>query len=166
MGGANKALVEHGGHPLYQYAVENLSDVSCEILINTHRDTHHFVSAGFQVIGDGEFEDHGPLAGIHAGMVNAATPFVAFAACDQLLLPDDIYAALFDAATAELGAYARSDTDDVPTCAVLPAGLAPRVRERLESKTLALMKFMRAHAVPVTFTDTEFGNLNFRHQVS
>lgn len=165
MGGINKALIKHNGRPLYQYAVENLSDWCCDIVINTNRDAAEFVRAGFQVAGDGSFEGGGPLAGVHAGLSHATTAFVAFAACDQLLLPDEVYETLCNAVTTERGAYACSDSDQVPTCAVLPVQAVTEARTRLASDRRALIPFMQSVATAIQFDDTEFGNLNFRHQV-
>ena len=160
MGGVNKALMNYGGQPLFLYAVTNLLSVCRHVVINTSRDRDAYRRAGFETVGDGAFGDKGPLAGVHAALGCAKTPYVAIAACDQLVLPDRVYPTLRASATELQGAYARSETDTVPTCAVLPVGLLDDVRDALVGERLSLTAFMREHARPVSFSDVTFGNVN------
>lgn len=166
MGGVNKALQEHLGQPLFMYAVHNLQACCATVVINANRDQNVFRDAGFTVFGDGDYKNRGPVAGLHAALSHATTPYVAIAACDQLELPADVYQTLCCEADDAKGVYARNATDTVPTCAVLPVSLAAAARDALERKQLSLMSFMRLHARPVSFAQVEFANLNFQHQLA
>jgi len=166
MGGIHKALVEHSGQPLYQYAVANLQACCDRVLINTHRDQAVFREAGFCVVEDGEFQGCGPVAGVHAALSHATTPFVAIAACDQLTLPKHVYQTLALEVSEKIGVYAYSLKDIVPTCAVLPTSLKVQAHHALTSSHRALMAFMRAHARPIRFDQVDFANLNDARQVT
>lgn len=163
MRGINKARMQVDGQPLFRYAVNNLAGCCGRVVINTNRNQAAYQHEGFETIDDGAFDDKGPLAGVHAALKHATTPYVAIAACDQLALPDTIYPALCASATASRGAFACSPADTVPTCAVLPVGLLDEVRDALANGRLSLMAFMRDHADPVYFEGVEFGNVNSPH---
>jgi len=160
MGGLHKALVEYEGQPLYKYAVANLATCTNQILINSQRNRDEFEQAGFIVVEDTLFLECGPVAGIYTALSNASTPFVAIAACDQLALPEHVYRTLALEVGDSVGAYACSDRDVVPTCAVLPATLVKKAHEQLARGEFSLMAFMHSHARPVTFKGVQFGNVN------
>jgi molybdopterin-guanine dinucleotide biosynthesis protein A len=157
--------MKYQGLPLYRYAVRNLRDCCDRVVINTHRDHEAFQQAGFFTVDDGHFAGQGPVAGIHAALARASTPFVAIAACDQLTLPAEVYQTLCAHVGDTHGAYACSAIDQVPTCAVLPVSLAAAARVSLESGQRALMTFMQEFARPVCFEQVDFANLNHQHQV-
>ncbi len=165
MGGVNKALVDHGGQPLYRYAVENLSACCDTILINTNRDQSVFREAGFSVVEDREFLDCGPVAGVYTALSEANTPYVAIAACDQLALPALVYQTLTHEVSHQAGVYACSKQDEIPTCAVLPISLKSGAFEMLTNSQRALMAFMRQNARPVRFDHVDFANVNETRQV-
>ncbi len=165
MGGINKALMEYQGQPLFRYAERNLRDCCDRVVINTNRDQEAFQQAGFTTIDDGSFAGHGPVAGIRAALACVSTPFVAIAACDQLTLPAEVYQTLCAQVSDTIGVYACNESDQVPTCAVLPSGLEGAARIALESEQRALMAFMREFARPVHFEQVNFANLNHQAQV-
>lgn len=166
MGGVNKALVDYHGQPLFRYAVNNLLSCCDRVVINTLSDRDAFRRSGFDTVDDGGFAGRGPVAGVYAGLRHATTPFVAIAACDQLTLPDTVYPTLCATVTESRGVFARTTTDEVPTCAVLPVCLAEEARRALDNERLALRAFMRAYAEPVRFDGVEFGNINTPDQIT
>ncbi|MEM7081699.1 MAG: molybdenum cofactor guanylyltransferase [Pseudomonadota bacterium] len=163
-GGVNKALVPwpdgDRSVPLFEFAAANLRACCERVFINTERDRAVFEAAGYAVIGDGPFVDHGPLAGIYAGCQATDDEWLAVAPCDQLALPNQVYAKLVQAARRDGAAYAVSGGSLIPTCAVLHTKLVHLVREALMDQRLALVPFMQRHAVPVRFDDVEFANVN------
>ncbi len=166
MGGSNKALILHKGKPLFGYALSNLEVCCARVVVNTERDQRTFEDMGLEVVGDGQFAGHGPVAGIHAALAFASTPFVAIAACDQLDLPAEVYQTLCSEVTETGAVYASSANDAIPTCAVLPVNLVEAARNALQLEQRALMAFMTSIGRPVAFDHIEFANLNHRHQVS
>jgi molybdopterin-guanine dinucleotide biosynthesis protein A len=79
--GSNKALAAHGGKPLIQHVTEIISSLfsSCLLVTNTP-ETYSFI--GIPMIGD-IYLDMGPLAGIHAALVNIKTDWAFVTACDM-----------------------------------------------------------------------------------
>ncbi len=165
MGGRNKALVEFHGKRLYQYAVGNLEACSSRICINANRDEDVFLEAGFDVVGDGYFAGHGPVAGLRAALKFASTPYVAIASCDQMELPDEVYRTLCAEVTQTSAVYAVSGSDLIPTCAVLPVTFEVAATAALTSGQRALTRFMDEIGRQVRFDHVTFSNLNYRHQV-
>ncbi len=162
MGGVNKGLVEYQGRYLFEYSVENLRHHTASIIINSNTDHTTFRQLGFTVIDDGSYPYCGPLAGIHAGMRAADTPFIAVAPCDQLSLPRHVYARLIERAgqSERRAAFAVDADNSHPTCAVLSVDLADSIRQCLDADQLRLGQWMKNHADAVALPDVTFANIN------
>ncbi|NNF17636.1 MAG: molybdenum cofactor guanylyltransferase [Gammaproteobacteria bacterium] len=160
MNGKNKALLQVDGHYLFEHAVRNLATVTHDIIISSSRDRSVFEQRGFTVVDDGEFADRGPLAGIHAALTRCNGDYLAIAACDQLDLPDTVYATLCNEAAGTPGVYAVTDHAEVPTCAVISCALKNTLQQSLRDGALRLTRFMQENCRPLKFRDVAFHNIN------
>lgn len=98
MGGGDKGLLLLHGKPLAQHAVCRLRPQVGRVLVNANR--HHDAYAAFAdaVVADSVGDYAGPLAGIHAGMSAAQTPWVLTVPCDSPFFPATLAAQLMTAA--------------------------------------------------------------------
>jgi len=103
MGGVDKGLVELGGRPMVAHVLARLAPQVGPLLINANQNPDRYALFGYPVIADAVGGFAGPLAGLHAGMSQSATPFVATVPCDSPFLPTDLVARL-------AAAIARDDT--------------------------------------------------------
>ncbi|MGH8802346.1 MAG: molybdenum cofactor guanylyltransferase MobA [Casimicrobiaceae bacterium] len=114
MGGVDKGLVELDGTPLVAHVVARLAPQVAALIVNANRNVTRYAAFGYPVVPDAIGGFAGPLAGLHAGMSAAETPFVVTAPCDSPFLPPDLVARLA-AATAAAGAQlAVAKTLDQP----------------------------------------------------
>ena len=104
MGGVDKGLVELEGRPLVAHVIERLAPQVGTIVINANQNRDRYAAYGYPVVEDLIAGFAGPLAGLHASIAAAATPYVATSPCDSPLLPDDLVARL-------AGAFAKADID-------------------------------------------------------
>lgn len=115
--GVDKGLQPFRGRPMVQHAIERLAPQVATVLVNANRNLERYREFGWPVVADAVAGFVGPLAGLHAGMRHAATPYVVTAPCDSPFLPLDYVARL---AAALAGAAAGSTSVGTPR--------APRVR--------------------------------------
>ncbi|WP_435922803.1 molybdenum cofactor guanylyltransferase [Paenibacillus sp. DYY-L-2] len=80
--GRNKALLPVGGVPVIERLVRELDGVADRILIagGGHAEAYRYL--GLETVQDA-FPNSGPLAGLHAGLAAARTPWVLAVACDM-----------------------------------------------------------------------------------
>lgn len=177
MGSRDKALVRYRGRALFEYAVENLAPHVRQVLINRSGDTefpsfehssekHPATSSGvstphdWRIIVDRRFLLDGPLSGILNTFEQTDADFLMIASCDQLVLPQEVYASLLSSATSSRGVYAFDGEHPVPTCAVLPRAVMPLLEAALTKGELRLTQFMQKFARPAHFENTRFANIN------
>ena len=101
MGGVDKGLIQWQERPLISYAIDALSTLTDQILINANRNQQAYQRFGYPVIADqggyfdathsadsdnGEPHYHGPLAGILTAMKRAKTPYLLTVPCDTPLI--------------------------------------------------------------------------------
>ncbi len=116
MGGVDKGLQLLNGEPMVQHVLRRLQPQVSHMLINANRNAQEYRQFGVPVIADRVSGFAGPLAGLHAGLAQCATPYLATAPCDSPLLPVDLVARL-SAALAQTGsdvAVAATATSDRP----------------------------------------------------
>jgi len=110
MGGVDKGLVALGGRPLVARVIERLVPQVSALVINANQNRDRYASFGYPVVADVVPGYAGPLAGLHAGITAATTPYVVTSPCDSPFLPLDLVARLalaFDAQPIDL-AVART----------------------------------------------------------
>jgi molybdopterin-guanine dinucleotide biosynthesis protein A len=135
MGVVDKGLVELDGRALVAHVLERLAPQVQTLIINANQNRDRYLRFGYRVVADVIPEFAGPLAGLHAGMSAATTPYVATSPCDSPFLPADLVARLaraFDAAAIDL-AVARTFDQPHPVFALARTTLAPHVEAFLRS---------------------------------
>jgi molybdopterin-guanine dinucleotide biosynthesis protein A len=115
MGGDHKGLMEIGGAPMLQHVADRLAPQVAELAISVHGAGDAFRRFGLPLITDAASEQHGPLAGVHAGMgwASASRPearWIVTAPCDAPFCPRDL--------VARLRAGALAAPADVPRIAI------------------------------------------------
>ncbi len=97
MGGLDKGLQLLHGEPLAAHVMRRLSPQVGTLLISANRHLDQYGQLGCRVIADQLSGFHGPLAGIHTGLLHCDTPWMLTAPCDSPFLPHDLAQRLADA---------------------------------------------------------------------
>lgn len=129
MGGLDKGLVDLDGRPMVAHAIARLAPQVAAIVVNANQNAERYAALGHPVVPDAVGGYAGPLAGLHAGMGAATTPYVVTVPCDSPFLPDDLVARLgaaLDAAGAQV-AVARAAGQRQPVFALVRRDLAPHL---------------------------------------
>ena len=121
MGGVDKGLVEFDGRALAEHVIARLAPQVGTVLVNANQNAERYAAFGYPVVPDAVGGFAGPLAGLHAGMSEAHSAYVATAPCDSPFLPQDLVARLAGAlvdADAEL-AVAKTFAQPHPVFALV-----------------------------------------------
>ena len=94
MGGVDKGLVLLDERPMVSHVIERLTRQVGAIVINANQNVERYASLGYPVVSDTIGGFAGPLAGLHAGLSAACTPYVATSPCDSPFLPLDLVSRL------------------------------------------------------------------------
>ena len=135
MGNVDKGLIELAGRPLVAHAIERLAPQVGALVINANRNVERYAAFGHPVVADAIGGYAGPLAGLHAGLAAAKTPFVVTSPCDSPFLPADLVARLavaFDARQIDL-AVARTFDQPHPVFALARRSLLPHLARFLDA---------------------------------
>lgn len=135
MGGVDKGLVAFRGRPLVEHALERLQPQVGELLISANQNRDAYARYGHPVLGDALPGHLGPLAGLHAGLMRAATPLLVAVPCDSPHFPLDLVARLaaaMEQADAPL-AVARTGGRDQPVFMLCRRGLLAGLAAFLEA---------------------------------
>ncbi|MCB1956691.1 MAG: molybdenum cofactor guanylyltransferase [Rhodocyclaceae bacterium] len=114
MGGVDKGLTELDGRPMVEWVVERLQPQVERLLINANQNADRYGRLGHPVVADQVQGFAGPLAGLHTGLLAAATELVVTAPCDSPFLPDDLVERLRAALEAHGAQLAVARTFDQP----------------------------------------------------
>jgi molybdopterin-guanine dinucleotide biosynthesis protein A len=129
MGSVDKGLVELDGRALVAHVIERLAPQVGALIINANQNRDRYSTFGHPVVADVIPDFAGPLAGLHAGMTAATTPYVATSPCDSPFLPDDLVARLataFDARSIDI-AVARTFAQPHPVFSLVRRAVAPHL---------------------------------------
>lgn len=129
MGGVDKGLQLLAGRPLVAHVIERLAPQVGGLLINANRSHAEYGALGYALLADRIPDFAGPLAGLHAALVAAATPLVVTVPCDSPYLPRDLVARLH-AAMLDQGAdlaIARAAGRVHPVFCLCRTALAPQL---------------------------------------
>ena len=174
-GGGDKCLLQLRGRPLLAHAIERLTPQVSALVLNANGDPKRFASFGLPVIGDGNDEQPGPLAGVLAGMewADAEAPnmrFIVTVPTDTPFFPDDLVARLVGAQQGrEVPVIAASDSGEHPVFGIWPVALAATLRRDLASGLRKTLDWARGQAAvtarfaPTRIQDREvdpFFNIN------
>ena len=99
--GVDKGLAMLGGRPMVAHVLARLAPQVGPVLVNANRNVERYAEFGHPVIPDAIEGYAGPLAGLHAGMRAATTPWIVTSPCDSPFLPLDLVARLWAAAQAD-----------------------------------------------------------------
>jgi molybdopterin-guanine dinucleotide biosynthesis protein A len=136
--GSDKAFVELGGKTLMSRAADVVREAFAEIRItivaaNSSQFAIRAIADDIPFIFD-LYEGRGPLAGIHAALARASTPWIFVLACDYPFVTPDILALLECRVSDEFGAVVPEQADGrlQPLCSFYKAGnMRPVVEEML-----------------------------------
>lgn len=165
MGGIDKGLVNFHGAPIIFQVISRLMPQVDEILINANRETGRYAAFGYPVISDQISGFAGPLAGLHAGMLNAKNDFVLTVPCDSPLLPENLAERLMEAlihAQADI-AIAQTGAQLHPVFCLCNKSLLPELTEYLLSGERKVETWVnRQKLAKVNFEDNPqaFANVN------
>ena len=110
MGGVDKGLLDFGGRPLAQVALERLRPQVALLRVSANRHVQAYAAMGVPVVADAPGDYAGPLAGMLAGLQPCTTPWLATVPCDTPGFPADLVARLAEAAVREDAPIAMAAT--------------------------------------------------------
>ena len=165
MGSVDKGLVNLDGRPLVLHVIERLAPQVGALVVNANRNRERYASFGYPVVGDAVPGFAGPLAGLHAGMSAATTPYIATVPCDSPFLPDDLVTRLASAfAERDLDlAVARTFEQPHPVFSLARRALLPHLEAFLHAggrKIDAWYASLRIAEVRFDDVDDAFRNIN------
>lgn len=136
--GADKARHEVAGRAMIERVVEAVAAVAEDVLISVGAEGSFDVPAARQVVD--RHKDAGPLAGLHAGLVAAETPWVLAVACDLPFITPAVLRALAAARRPDAAAVVARTPDGRrhPLCACYHRRVVPVVEAHLAAGRLAL----------------------------
>ena len=170
MGGVDKGLVELGGRPMIAHVLERLRPQVGALLINANQNHDRYAAFGVPVVADAVGGFAGPLAGLHAGMTRATTPFVVTVPCDSPFLPTDLVARLAAGIATNGAQIAVAKTFDQPhpVFALVRRDTLPHLTEFLAAGGRKIdLWYASLRFVEVSFDDEAdaFRNINTREEL-
>ena len=170
MGGVDKGLVELDGKPLAQHVIARLAPQVGTVIVNANQNAQRYAAFGYPVVADAVGGFAGPLAGLHAGMVQARGIYVATAPCDSPFLPADLVSRLAAALVtrnAQL-AVARTFDQPHPVFALVRRDVLPHLAAFLQTGGRKIdLWYATLLVVEVRFDDEAdaFRNINTREEL-
>jgi molybdopterin-guanine dinucleotide biosynthesis protein A len=146
LGGTDKGLLELDGQPLVQTVARRLSGQVGPLLLSANRNLDRYRALGFEPLIDGPYPNAGPLAGLRAGLLACATPWLLAVPCDMPLLPAELCRRLLQAAAFD-DPRARVPFDGERhhyACLLLPHTALAQVEACLESGRRSLRELLHA----------------------
>ncbi len=170
MGGVDKGLVLLDGRPMAAHVIERLAPQVGPILVNANQNADRYAALGHPVVPDAVGGYAGPLAGLHAGLSRAATPFVVTVPCDSPFLPPDLVARLADGLAHARAVLAVAKTFDQPhpVFALVRRDVLPNLAAFLDAGGRKIDAWYASLAVvEVPFDDCAdaFRNINTRDEL-
>lgn len=114
MGGVDKGLVELDGQPMVAHVISRLAPQVVSIVVNANQNVADYARLGHRVVSDEVRGFAGPLAGLHAGLALATTPFAVTVPCDSPFLPVDLVRRLGEGLERDDAQLAVARTFDQP----------------------------------------------------
>lgn len=171
MGGVDKGLVVLDERPMVAHVIGRLARQVGAIVINANQNADRYAALGYPVVPDTVGGFAGPLAGLHAGMLHAQTPYVATAPCDSPFLPLDLVKRLAAGLEAERAQLAVAHTFDQPhpVFALVDRAVLPHLSEFLGRggrKIDAWYATLRVASVRFDDCEDAFRNINTRDELA
>jgi molybdopterin-guanine dinucleotide biosynthesis protein A len=153
MEGTDKALLPLAGKPLVAHVLERLAPAVETIAVSANTEKQRFSAFGRPVIGDRLAGQRGPLAGIHAGLVWAASAGfdrLVTTATDTPFFPRDLVDRLAASGHPERIALAASQGRTHPVFGLWPTALADELATFLNGpENPSVSGFCRSRAVDI-----------------
>lgn len=169
MEGQDKGLVELAGLPMVQYALDTVSSLVDECVVNANRNIEHYAAlsepVGATVIVDKLTGHLGPLAGLSAAIEALNTDYVFMCPCDSPFLQADLITALLDGCLREDAdiAVAHDGERLQPVFCVVNRRVKSSLDAFLESGQRKIDRWFEEHSVcevaAATFSES-FRNIN------
>jgi molybdopterin-guanine dinucleotide biosynthesis protein A len=163
MQGQDKALLALQGETLLAHIIRRLRPQVDALALNSNAAPDTFAAYGLPVIPDRLPGFPGPLAGIHAGLMQYPEDYLVTVAVDLPLLPADLVARLRAGLETKSCAYA-SDAERHALVLLWHPGTAALVEDYLQRGGRSLKDFLAAHGQPVWFNRPQdrglFCNIN------
>jgi molybdopterin-guanine dinucleotide biosynthesis protein A len=140
MGGRDKAFAAVGGEPIAVRTIRIFRELFPQVLVATNR-PERFAGLGVETVGD-RFPGCGPLAGIHAGLLESRFAHVFVAACDMPGLDPDVIRFLLARIGTADAVVPRWDGDVEPLHAVYARRCLPAIEASLRAGRYALRDFL------------------------
>jgi molybdenum cofactor guanylyltransferase len=134
MGAADKGLQPLRGRGLVEWVLDCIDPQVDELLIIANRNLSRYLELGYPVLQDRIPDFAGPLAGLHAGLMQARSELVIAVPCDTPLLPADLVPRLLWAlqqADAD-AAVARTASQAHPVICLCKASLAGQLADFID----------------------------------
>ena len=175
LGNCDKGLHLFRGRPLAAWVCERLQPQVATVLINANRNLDQYAQFGHAVCSDQISGFAGPLAGLHAGLLQADTEFVLTVACDSPFIPLDLAARLYATLSAQAADIAIAATREPGKSALQPQPVFALVRKHLaadlslylESGQSKARLWMEGQRLALSyFPETQaFTNINTEHEL-
>jgi molybdopterin-guanine dinucleotide biosynthesis protein A len=171
MGGVDKGLVLLDGRPMVEHVLARLSAQVGTVIINANQNIERYAAFGCAVCPDAIGGFAGPLAGLHAGLTQAATSHVVTVPCDSPFLPLDLVARLaagMARASAQI-AVAKTFAQPHPVFALVSRGVLPHLTEFLSAGGRKIDAWYATLAVVEVAFDDEadaFRNINTAEELA
>ena len=163
MHGQDKAFQPLHGTPLLVHAINRLRPQVDELLLNSNAPFESFTAYALTVIPDRLPGFLGPLAGIHAGLVQYPEDNLVTVAVDLPFLPPDLVTRLRNGLGTKPCAFASDGTQHALALLWRP-GMAASVEEYLKRGGRSLKEFLAEHGQAVRFDQLQdrglFCNIN------
>jgi molybdopterin-guanine dinucleotide biosynthesis protein A len=140
MGGRDKAFAAVGGEPIAVRTIRIFRELFPQVLVATNR-PERFAGLGVETVGD-RFPGCGPLAGIHAGLLESRHAHVFVAACDMPGLDPEVIRFLLARIGTADAVVPRWDGDVEPLHAVYARRCLPAMEASLRAGRYALRDFL------------------------
>lgn len=169
LAGTHKGLRILAGRPLAAHVIERLAPQVGTLALNVNRDPDPWRVFGLPIFPDRIEGFAGPLAGLHAGLGFASTPWIVTVPCDAPRLPPDLVDRLAAAlvSTHAPAAVARTVRALQPVFAMVSRHAADDLTEYLATGGRRVEAwYARLPAVEVPFEDERaFDNVNTPHDL-
>lgn len=165
MGSVDKGLVELDGRALVAHVIDRLGPQVAALVINANQNRDRYAAFGHAVVADAIGGFAGPLAGLHAGLSAATTPYVVTSPCDSPFLPHDLVerlAAAFEQTPLDL-AVARTFDQPHPVFSLVKRSVLPHLEAFLRAGGRKIDAWYRTLRVAEVSFDDEadaFRNIN------
>lgn len=168
MGRVDKGLELLHGRPMVAAVLERLAPQVNEILINANQNLQTYAAFGHRVVPDAIGGFAGPLAGLHAGLGNAANPLAVTVPCDSPFLPLDLVSRLRDALKGNDLAVAKTGNQPHPVFALVRISVKENLERFLSGGGRKIDAWYASlKTVEVSFDDEAdaFRNINTREEL-